>query len=291
VFAPVAFAGLGKLPYTLETRSIVVRMKPRTAGEHVERLRRRKVQPDADKLRERWEVWAQNHTAELAYAEPDLPDKLSDRAQDVWEPLLAIADHAGEEWGKRACTAAVELFKNRGKDDESIGRRLLADIRAVLNDPERDDPVDDEYGQAITSGGLAAALAAIEGAPWADWGRGDKPITATKVARMLKPFGIGPDQHWIAGRNLRGYLRSDFEDAWRRHVPQESDRGAKVIEPNPNKGNGPNSSPALSLSPGNGAGSDIAEQLSALDADDPDHGLKVAQLRAEEVRRRQGWTR
>ena len=31
VFAPVAFAGLGKLPHTLETRAIVIRMKPRTA--------------------------------------------------------------------------------------------------------------------------------------------------------------------------------------------------------------------------------------------------------------------
>jgi hypothetical protein len=38
VFAPVAFAGLGKLPHTLETRSIVVRMKPRTASERIERL-------------------------------------------------------------------------------------------------------------------------------------------------------------------------------------------------------------------------------------------------------------
>jgi Protein of unknown function (DUF3631) len=287
VFAPVAFAGLGKLPYTLETRSIVVRMKPRTAGEHVERLRRRKVKPDADKLRERWEVWAQAHdTKTLADAEPVLPDELSDRAQDVWEPLLAIADHAGEDWPERARTAAVDLYLNRGKDDESIGRRLLADIRAVLDDPDRDDPVDDEHGQAIASGGLAAALAAIEGAPWAEWGQGDKPISATKVARMLRPFGIGPDQHWICGRKIRGYLRDDFEDAWRRHLPQESGRAAKVVEPKPNKGNGPTTSPALPLSPGNGAGSDIAERLSALDPDDPDHGQKVAELRAEEIRRR-----
>jgi hypothetical protein len=57
---------------------------------------------------------------------------------------------------------------------------------------------------------------------------------------MLRPFGIGPDQHWICGRKIRG------------------------------------------------AGLDIAEQLSALDPDHPDHGVKVAKLRAEAVRRRQG---
>jgi hypothetical protein len=59
-----------------------------------------------------------------------------------------------------------------------------------------------------------------------------------------------------------------------------------VVEPKPNKGNGPTTSPALPLSPGNGAGSDIAERLSALDPDDPDHGQRVADLRAEAVRRR-----
>jgi hypothetical protein len=286
VFAPVALAGLGKLPYTLETRSIIIRMKPRTASEPVSRLRRRKIQPEADALRARLEAWAEDHVAELIGAEPDLPDELSDRAQDIWEPLIAIADAVGGEWPVLARSAATELFTARGDDGESIGRRLLADIRAVFDDPERDDPVDEIKGQAITSGGLAAALAAIEGAPWAEWGKGDKPITATKVARMLRPFGIGPDQHWICGRKIRGYLRDDFEDAWRRHLPKQSGRGAKVVEPKPNNGNGPTTSPALPLSPGNGAGSDIAAHLSALDADDPDHGLKLAELRAEEVRLR-----
>jgi Protein of unknown function (DUF3631) len=286
VFAPVALAGLGKLPYTLETRSIIIRMKPRTASEPVSRLRRRRIKPEADALRSRLEAWAEEHVAVLVGAEPDLPDELSDRAQDIWEPLIAIADAVGGEWPKRARAAATELFATRGEDEESIGRRLLSDVRIVLDDPERDDPVDDEHGQAITSGALAIALAAIEGAPWAEWGKGDKPITATKVARMLRPFGIGPDQHWICGGKIRGYLRSDFEDAWRRHLPQESGRGAKVVEPKPNKGNGPTTSPALPLSPGNGAGSDIAEQLSALDPNDPDHGLNVAEIRAEAVRRR-----
>jgi hypothetical protein len=30
-----------------------------------------------------------------------------------------------------------------------------------------------------------------------------------------KPFGIRPDQHKICGKNIRGYLQDDFEDAWR----------------------------------------------------------------------------
>jgi SAM-dependent methyltransferase len=267
VFAPVVVAGIGKLPPTTETRSIVVHMKPRTKGEPVERLRIRKVRPIGEALRARWAAWAEAHTEELTEAEPDLPDELSDRMQDVWEPLLAIADLAGEGWAARARAAAQELFESRDQDDESIGRRLLADIRAVLDDPERDDPDDDTHGQAIASGALATALAAIEGAPWAEWSRDDKPISATKVAWMLRPFGIRPGQHKISGRKIRGYLRSNFEDAWRRHLKDdrepdpdpppsgESGTSDKVVPANPNKGNGGTTSPSVPPLPGGGDGS------------------------------------
>jgi Protein of unknown function (DUF3631) len=264
VFAPTVLAGIGKLPHTLETRSIVVRMKPRTKGEHVDRMRHRKVRPVGDKLRARWKAWAKAHTPSLTDAEPDLPDELSDRAQDVWEPLLAIADLSGKEWGKRARTAAVELFKAaRGGDEESIGRRLLRDIRAVFHDSDANVLFDDDHGFAVTSGDLASALGAIEGSPWAEWGRDDKPITATAVARKLKSFDIRPGQHWIAGANVRGYLQSDFEDAWLRHLPEsepdpdppppgESVRGAEVLGPNANKGKAPNTSNGLTLHLGTG---------------------------------------
>ena len=151
----------------------------------------------------------------------------------MWEPLLAIADMAGEGWAGRARAAAVELYATRDQDDESIGRRLLADIRAVFDDPERDDPVDEAHGPAIASGALATALAAIEGAPWAEWSRDDKPITATKVARLLKPFGIRPDQHKIGGKKIRGYLQNDFEDAWRRHLPPKVVPTPKWYRPMP----------------------------------------------------------
>jgi Protein of unknown function (DUF3631) len=260
VFAPVALAGLGRLPHTLETRSIVNRMKPRTADEKVERLRKRHVKPEADQLRARWAAWAKEHTEKLKNAEPHLPDELSDRAQDIWEPLLAIAELAGEEWAERARKAAVELHKSREDDELSIGRHLLSDIRDVFDEPERELPYDDEHGAAIASGALATALADIEGSPWAEWTRDNKPISANRVARMLKPFDIRPDQHKVAGKNLRGYLRDDFEDAWRRHLPNPDPDGdppprKSVIEPkvlpaSANKGNGGNTFTPVTLSQG-----------------------------------------
>ena len=44
-FAPVALAGLGDLPDTIMTRSVVVRMKRRRPGERVEPYRRRVEEP------------------------------------------------------------------------------------------------------------------------------------------------------------------------------------------------------------------------------------------------------
>jgi len=60
-------------------------------------------------LRQELETWAVDNIATLAAARPELPDELGDRAQDVWEPLLAIAELAGGDWPERARTAAVAL--------------------------------------------------------------------------------------------------------------------------------------------------------------------------------------
>lgn len=48
-----------------------------------------------------------------ARVRPELPDELDDRAQGIWEVLLAIADVAGEDWPERARQAARALSAAR----------------------------------------------------------------------------------------------------------------------------------------------------------------------------------
>jgi Protein of unknown function (DUF3631) len=74
----------------------------RTREERVERVRRRDVAPAADELLDRLTDWLEPQIEELRRARPELPDELDDRAQDIWEPLLAIADLAGGDWPTRA---------------------------------------------------------------------------------------------------------------------------------------------------------------------------------------------
>jgi Protein of unknown function (DUF3631) len=64
--------------------------------------------------------------------------------------------------------------------------------------------------------------------PWATWSRG-KPVTAVAVARLLKGFGIVPNTIKLSdGKQPNGYRRSQFDDAFRRYVPNSLDSQFKV---------------------------------------------------------------
>lgn len=95
VFCAKVFAAIGDLPDTIADRAIRIRLERRVREENVERFRRREAQELAEPLHQWLSSWAQHHIDQLSEARPDLPDELDDRAQDGWEPLLAIADLAG----------------------------------------------------------------------------------------------------------------------------------------------------------------------------------------------------
>lgn len=117
VFAPVALAGIGQLPETVQDRSIVIALRRSEAGT-IAKLRRSEAAPDAFMLHSTLHEWAVQNMALLATARPVMPDCLSDRATDIWEPLFAIADRVGGEWPARATEAATALFVPSGTKEE-----------------------------------------------------------------------------------------------------------------------------------------------------------------------------
>jgi hypothetical protein len=214
-FAAVALAGIGDLPDTIIDRSVVVAMKRRSPAERVEQFRRRLVEPQVAHLVDGIRTWSDAAAAELVAIidSMDMPDGIEDRPADVWEPLVAIGDLAGDPWSSRLRTAAVALNGQREARDPSLGVQLLRDVRSVFDRLEVD---------RITSTDLAAELIGIEGAPWADL-RGN-PIDAHGIAKRLRPYAVRPGAHWIGGGTHRGYLREDFYDAWSRYLPPPADR-------------------------------------------------------------------
>jgi len=219
-FCPKAFAGIGSLPDTLADRSIPIRLERRAPSQVVERFRERRERQRTEGLRERLARLAEASFDVLDQAEPGLPDALSDRQQDVWEPLLAIADLAGADWPGRARAAAISLHSSRSDENNSI--LLLAGSREIFD------------GQgSIRSTDFIRGLVALENGPWAIWWGKDladadgNPEKAdaifkklgAKLAGELKLFGIEPKRLRDGATTFRGYDREAFEPHWERYLP------------------------------------------------------------------------
>lgn len=211
-FCAKAIAGIGKLPDTVASRSIPIRLQRAQRGT-VSKLRQRDGERETAELRVALAAWCGANLDRLRSARPEIPERLSDRQADCCEPLLAIADLAGADWPDIARRALVELCCAAQEADQSIGIRLLADIRAIFLERGVD---------RISSADLVEALAEIETSPWSEWSKG-KPITKPKLAHLLNKFGITPSTvRFPNGKVAKGYYRADCTDAWGLYLPQDT---------------------------------------------------------------------
>jgi hypothetical protein len=207
-FCPKAIAGIGKLPDTVGDRSIPIRLKRARRGE-VARFREREAQREGSEIAARLAAWSASNLEMLRQARPEIPAQLSDRQADTSEPLLAIADLAGADWPKGARVALGELCRRAQGEDDSIGVKLLFDIKRIFAEKEVDE---------MPSGEVCEALALIETSPWGELSKG-KPISTAKLAHLLKPFEIVPDRIGGKDSQARGYTLHQFEDAFFRYLP------------------------------------------------------------------------
>lgn len=194
VYAATALAGLGDLPDTLMSRSIIIRMRRRAPTEHVQPFRHRQHAPEGVELAERLAEWTAPIADELADAWPTMPAGVEDRPADVWEPLLAMADAAGGTWPGRARTACVELVQVAASGEASLGVRLLGDIRSV---------VDTEGTDRMSTERLLDRLHKLDESPWGDL-RG-KPLDARGLAYRLRRYDVRPHQFRYGEEKVRGY--------------------------------------------------------------------------------------
>ena len=126
-YCAVAIAGIGDLPDTILTRSVIIRMRRRAPDENVEPWRRRVNSDEAQKLGDRLVAWTASAESQVTGKWPEMPEGVTDRNADVWEALLSMADTAGGEWPKRARVAAVALVASSKRDLPSLGIQLLSD--------------------------------------------------------------------------------------------------------------------------------------------------------------------
>lgn len=198
-FAPVALAGLGTLPDTLMSRSIVMSLHRRRSDEPLSRFRRRDVQVEAQELAAGLADWAGRVADNMKV--PTLPPKLRDRAAEIWEPLIAVADQAGERWAASARVAAVAAVAGSPQADHR-DTILLAAIKTVF---------DDSGESKIYTSDLLRKLKEQDTLSLPS-------LKANKLESILSRYGIRPSPFRQGERTGRGYQRSDFEDAWARYL-------------------------------------------------------------------------
>lgn len=207
-WCPKVIALIGRLPATLQDRSIVITLRRKLPSESAERYRSDKQPLTFLELRRQCLRWAEDHFEALQESDPRMPERLNDRAADNWRPLAAIADLAGGDWPTRARASALGLS---GADHEvaNLVEILLGDIHAFF---------DGRTSDRARSQELADYLGNLPDRPWSEFNHG-KPITTNQLARQLEPLEVRPKKVRFGETTAQGYERSWFADAFLRHLP------------------------------------------------------------------------
>jgi hypothetical protein len=222
-FCPKALSGIGKvLPDTTADRCIPIELVRQSREEKAERFRKRDAQAELGGLHAELEAWAQQPglIEALRKARPRLPEQLNDRLQDACEALVVLADTAGGRWPEQARAALVKLCA-QAEEDESVGVQLLKDIKRIF---------EAEGADKLPTIDILNALVAMDDRPWALWWLDDlrhdkaqKP--ASRLAKLIKPYGVKARQIRVEDETLKGYVRADFMEAWKRYLPYTPPQG------------------------------------------------------------------
>ncbi len=197
VFAPVAIAALRDLPETLLSRSIHLPMRRRRPTDRVAPYRPRQAKEQAASVVQGLKHWARQLPRPLP--EPQLPDELVGRDAEIWEPLLALAECAGPDWASAARAAAVAGVAGSA-EVEGTDVQLLRLIKDCFTDVEwlwTEDLIEYINEEDVLN---------------------DENLSARRLASLLRPFGVRPQQRRHGNKVRRGYAATDFEDAWSRYL-------------------------------------------------------------------------
>jgi putative DNA primase/helicase len=132
VWAATVIAGIGRIPATIEDRSITIQLRRRVPGETVERLRLTRRRPHCRARPQGGPLGARPHRQPAGPRPGDAGQPFRPRPGQL-ETLIAIADTIGHGWGERARQAAVALDGDgswrRAHCRRHAGQRCHGDIR------------------------------------------------------------------------------------------------------------------------------------------------------------------
>jgi len=224
VYAAVMMAGIGWLPDTILSRSVIIRMQKRLESEKVAQFRARTSIPEGEAIGAQLAAWAISVFDAAKDMRPEMPEGVEDRQADVWEPLLVVADLAGAEWPTLAREAAVAFVKADNQTPPSTKLRLLRDLRQVFWENLRTVAVTRPKGLLTET--ILNALYQLEDSPWRTINKaangGREPFDWNELSRHMFDFGVEPTHlrpYPGDDTQRRGYPLRPLATAWRRYLP------------------------------------------------------------------------
>jgi hypothetical protein len=193
VYGPLALAGIGRLPVTLMSRSIVVPMHRSNAQMEI-------FNPRDSFYSEEIGRWAERVNLD---PNPRMPPQIKGRDADKWRPLVAIGNSVDRSM--ITYEAMSEFYKERSTPD--IKESLLRDIHDVFIEAKTN---------ILTNETLLDGLLKLEYSE-VDWS--EHQLTKTKIARILREFQIENRVHrYQGGTATRCWFAVDFEEMWGRYA-------------------------------------------------------------------------
>lgn len=224
-FGPVAMAGNSpNLPTDTRSRTIRVLLLPDLEG-RVEESDWELIEADAEGLRQRIEMWADEVRDFVATDRPPLPEGVIGRARERWAPLKRIAVATGGRWPAVVDELALDDLAQQEQDREDgmvIDKPavvLLKHLNEVWNDSEA----------FVETRDLLDRLIFHSPEMWGDESSFGKAITAQRLGRMLAGnYGLNSARQGDSGR---GYFRAKLNPVWRRMGIVPSEKPTEPTEP------------------------------------------------------------
>lgn len=221
-FGMKAFSGISakNISDPISDRSITIELKRKLSTEIKPRIG--DVDPEYwSDLNTKCAKFALDASEWLKTHKPYIPNTLSDRDFNKWNPLVNIAEYLdyctphedSPTYYADKARQSADLLSNV-EADMPVKIELLNDIRNVFNDPF----IPSYKTEYILTTELLNILNNDTELRWNTFNYG-KELSARQLANKLKEFGIEPEKI-RSESNRRGYFKADFEEAFTRYLPK-----------------------------------------------------------------------
>lgn len=204
-WAPMLLASIGDLPDTIMDRSVVINLRRKKSYEHVDKLSATLAE-DSKHLRQKIKRWCIDNTPNIAACQSTPESVGNDRAADNWLPLHVIAAQINKDWEGRATKA---YRSSTSVPELELPTELLKDIKEIFTETKNDKVRSKTLIEKLTSD------------PEKIWNTlpSSNALTLRSLAKMLRPYGIKSKVlRFSEGGTSRGYVTSDFADAFERYL-------------------------------------------------------------------------